>query len=367
MSFVAQEKTSPSIEDVSKEVNARYELRAPSRIENRTNPQSESYQEVQKKIYQKISSNPNFKILYSSPRDNYKDTKKIVILIGDDHLDKELAVKQYQLLKDLYTDENLHLSSSFNEGKTSVESAVPTIPKDLSQERILADIRREAMAKETALLYDLRAKEPKASSPYLSYNPEVLNQAEDLDIMMDKLIVISSGLAAGLPDQQGKVFNSLSFEIHKINLVKLAYEHLGLAHEFYALLGARIKRIALEAGFDEATQRRIVTNSIDTLENFSEAHSTQDSAKWQKKYYQALLILNQNQSEKLFEYSAKKTQELTIQTRNERIASLFTEAEAGTRTMIVGTGHYRSPPNVKGLISLLEESNVPIIIIERKS
>lgn len=368
LSFINQETSSPSIDGISDEVNLRLEEKSPSRIENKTHPNSERYELVKKKIYERVAQNPNFKILYSSPSQNYKNSKKIVILIGDDHMNSQLATQQFQLLKELYLDGDLALSSSFNESNTSAESALSSIPKGLSLDQIQKSIIQQRMAKETALLYDLRTNQAQtASVPYLGYNPEVLSQAENLDVMTAKLLVIGSGLAARINDPNQQVFNSLSYEVHKINLMKLTYEHIDLKHEFYALLGARLKHAAKEAGLDEATQRRVIASSIEALERFSESHQKQDGEAWYRKYQQTSLTVDQAESEKLYGYALKNTQEHTMKRRDERITSLFEDADPGTRTMIIGASHYRNPTDGKTVLSRLEEKGIPVIIIEGKS
>ena len=356
--------TTPTIEDLSEEINSRYEQSFPSQQENRTNPNTEIYSSVQRKFHGKLTENPNFGISYSSPKESFKTERRVAVLIGDNHMNKDLAVDQYQLLKGLYTDEDLFLSSSFNEGKTSAESAYPTIPEGLSEAQIINDIRTERMAQETAVLYTLRSKVESASIPYLAYNPESLSQAEDLDIMLGKLISISTGIAATVPDAEHKVFKGLSFEVHKLNLMKLAYEHGSLEHEFYALLGSRIKDMTSKLGYDEALQRRIAEATIETVETFSDANRDQDPTSWQNKYHQAPRMLDNAQTEKLYEQIFNNTQELTLKTRNQRMADMFAQTEPGTRTMIVGANHYSKKVDGKSLIDRLEEKGIPVIVIE---
>ncbi|MEY3369351.1 MAG: hypothetical protein RLZZ361_21, partial [Cyanobacteriota bacterium] len=86
-----------------------------------TNPSSLDYASVQNVLTTIAGNLPGTKIIYQSSKPEFKNIKRIAILIASDHVDSEVQLHDYTVLKALYTNPRLQMSSSFNEGITNAE------------------------------------------------------------------------------------------------------------------------------------------------------------------------------------------------------------------------------------------------------
>ena len=368
LSFFNTKKT-PDIDELCQEIETRIEIKLPSPIVDLINPNSETYGIVRNKLSNKFSTNPDFKISHMSPVAGFAQSKKIAILIGDsDHADTHLQLKYYNLIKDLYSDPELALSSSLNEGQASAETTLSSIPPEFSEQQIENAVKQAKLGCESAVTYLLRKKEPKASQAFIAYTPEQFTMSEEIDASIDKLITIAAGIPSLFSaSTQIEVYKSMNSTIHRIDQKIKTFKEIGMEHEFHALLAARIKKTFDSLNFDENTQRRLMTQCFELLDIYKKASQSGDQIIWERAFFKNHNV-SEEQIKALLDNTKKLRQEFTKTKRNHGILKLYQELGEGLRTMRIGKAHLEEEEfGNNNLITLFENNNIPVIVIDPKS
>jgi hypothetical protein len=250
------------------------------------------------------------------------------------------------------------------------------MPKNLNEARLMSDLQVKRLAPEQVLLYQARNNMIQSTSqslPYLSFNQEKIAEKKEMDINASELIAIASGIHSTMfkqssnEDYKRDIYNTATLTLTRLYTTQKAYQKKNIDFEFYSLLISRMKKIMSDLNWEKNLSKTIIEKAVNLVDLFSDAKTNVRPQIWKEKFNSLALELNNRQINAILEYIKDQSQKHTIQDRNRGIIELFSQAEPGTRAMIVGQAHIDSQRSGKhNLITLLEEAGIPVVVFQSK-
>jgi hypothetical protein len=319
-----------------------------------SNPNSKTYAEIQKQIQTEVSEK-GLEITYESDSDKFRMSKKVALLIANDHTSKETKRKTAELYFSLFSDPTLALSSSFAEGHTESNG----VDYEINKADIPALAQRGTAPENITI--SLLKNNP---NPAVKFKPESPNSIELLKTCIRDLIIFSSGYSpyGRLEEQRNhlRTWLLINFQDH--------YQK-NQGAEYITAIALLTRKILDKETSLPPNKKNEIYNYL--LESFFLFSATQE-ANPNPRLMPMLEQMDNEQADSgnlgnnIFELIQKQkieAQSLRIK-RNEKIADDFAAAGEGTRLMSIGLNHVDDDQcgRDKNLIKLLEDRGFAVIL-----
>ncbi len=358
ISFFTEENKLPNVDEITKIIND--ELTTGSEKHFKVNSKSESFQTVLPKIYDAVKRHPLKQVSYYSKDAILNNKNNIVIFIEDhDHRSGEHTTQNYQLIKDLYKNPELHLSDSFSEGPIDPGEEIKQLPPGVPEKNFLVGMQQGQVTPIHTLTYLAQSwnKDQFPNLEFANFNPEKMKISDSLDITVTALLSAASGLLThGLrsEDKPG-LENGLVHTLETFKQIENIFEKTNSKNKFYALLGSRIKANLNDLGLSQ-------TQQLSLIRNFQRLTETTSNT-FMSTMNQLPAVMQVADSQRFISGLRSKNNTKTVLERNKSLAERIAN-QNGTKVLIFGSGHTDfTQYGESSMQKLLEAKGIPVIII----